>query len=39
MMEIVIAVGIGAWFTLSVVLACVALFKSFKDATKEEKDE
>ena len=30
-MEICIAVGIGLWFTVAIVISCVAVFKSFKD--------
>jgi len=35
MMEIIIAVGLGAWFMLSISVACLALFKSFKNVRKE----
>ena len=36
MMEIIIAVGLGAWFTVSISIACVALFKSFQKAEQED---
>lgn len=35
-MEIAIAVGIGIWFTLTIVASCIAVFRSFKDVHKEE---
>lgn len=36
MLEIAIAVGLGAWFTLTIVVSCVAIFKDFKDVKTED---
>ena len=35
MMEIIIAVGLGAWFTVSIGVACIVLLKDFKNTGKE----
>jgi len=37
-MEIIIAVGIGVWFSASCVVASIALFKSFKDERRADKN-
>ena len=36
MMEVIIAVGLGAWFTLSIGVSCIALLKDFKNISKEK---
>lgn len=36
MMEVIIAVGLGAWFTLSIGVACIVLLKDFKNTSKEK---
>ena len=38
MMEIMIAVGLGAWFTLATAVSCLALFKSFKGDESQKKE-
>lgn len=34
MMEVIIAVGLGAWFAVSIGVACIILLKDFKDINK-----
>lgn len=36
-MEIIIAVGLGAWFVLAGVVSCIAVFKDFANSDIEEK--
>lgn len=36
MLEIAIAVGLGAWFTLTILVSCVAVFKDFKNIKPED---
>lgn len=36
MMEIIIAVGLGTWFAVSIAVACWELFRSFKKENKED---
>lgn len=38
MMEIMIAVGLGVWFTLAISVACLALFKDFKNDNKKDEN-
>ena len=36
MMELIIAIGLGSWFAVSIGVACVVLFKDFNNNVKEE---
>ena len=35
-MELIIAIGLGLWFAVSIGVACVVLFKDFNNNVKEE---